>query len=161
MDAREKLARALCMITFSRFPTGRFLSNPSITTPDYIYKTGKSSCLISVTDTSTTTQRVTLFHKDVEIQHEGNDLLDLRNCFSIKFPSLLSGCFGSYSGPWGKCLTQCLLGSLRFSANSYVCFLCQKHGLEWCLKLGIKKYKPSSGKSPTCFLKYRGDKNFA
>ena len=77
------------MITYSKFPTGRFLSNPSVTTPDYIYKTGKSSCLMLVTDTSTTTQHVALFHKDVEDTAWGNDLLDLCNCFSIKFPSLL------------------------------------------------------------------------
>ena len=64
--AREKLAWALCKVTFSRFPTGRFLSNPTVTNPDYIYKTGKSSCLMLVTDTSTTIQHVTLFHKDVE-----------------------------------------------------------------------------------------------
>ena len=57
--AREKLAWALCKVTFSRFPTGRFLSNPTVTNPDYIYKTGKSSCLMLVTDTSTTIQHVT------------------------------------------------------------------------------------------------------
>ena len=55
------------MITFSKFPTGSFLGNPTVTIPYNIKKNPENpSWLMVVTDTSTTTQHVTLFHKDAE-----------------------------------------------------------------------------------------------